>query len=421
MPNTNLKTVLVTTYAVNPYKGSEDGMGWNFILQIARYQRVIAVTRPNNQPAIDRYWDEHPELEPLRQRVQFLYFDWPAWLRFWKKGPLLSMIYYYGWQLSLAIWLLRKNLPVDLVHNVNFHNDWTPTFLWLLQKPLVWGPIGHHPPIPQSSLRLYGWKAWLQDRLLWGLKQAFWTLDPFLRLTKHRAAHVLCMNQAAAGALHLPAQQYTIVPSVASPSVGYVTDSTDGFRVLSVGRFVPLKGFTTTVQAFARFYHQLNPVEQQQTRLTLVGSGPAEPLVRQLIDQEGITHCTDIINWLPKDEVAACYRSASVFLFPSHEGAGMVVAEAMSYGLPVICWDNEGPGRFVHPESSLRVSDRDIEEGAAQMAQRLNDLFRSPVLYKRERRLALYRFDTAFNWSIRGEQIRQIYQTVLSNTHSLAN
>lgn len=419
----SLKTILATAYAVNPYKGSEDGMGWNFILQIARHQHVIAVTRPNNQEAIDRYWAEHPELNELQQRVQFLYFDWPYWLRFWKKGPLLSMIYYYGWQFTLAIWLRRKKLPVDLVHNVNFHNDWTPTFLWLLGKPLVWGPVGHHPAIPKNALREFGRKAWLQDRALWTLKGTFWKLDPFLQLSKRRAAHILCMNQAAADALNLPAHTYSIVPSVASEPVTDFANSgdTNYFHVLSAGRFVALKGFTSTVRAFARFYHQLTPADQQRTRLTLVGSGPAEARIRTLIEAEQIGACTDIIHWLPKAGVAACYQAASVFLFPSHEGAGMVVAEAMSYGLPVVCWDNEGPGRFTHPDSSLRVTAMDLTTGETQLAARLHSLFHSPQLYQHEQQLARQRFDTAFNWSVRGDKLRQIYDTVLANNSSTVN
>ncbi|MBO0949646.1 glycosyltransferase [Fibrella forsythiae] len=419
-----MKTVLATAYAVNPYKGSEDGMGWNFILQMARYNRVVAVTRPNNQPAIDRYWAEHPELTELQQRTRFLYFDWPYWLRFWKKGPLLSMIYYYGWQLSLAIWLRRQRLTVDLVHNVNFHNDWTPTFLWLLGKPLVWGPVGHHPAIPDVALREFGWKAALQERVLWAVKQTFWKLDPFLRLSKLQASHILCMNQAAADVLHLPASQYSLVPSVASAPVSVSSSGRAGstlFRVLSVGRFVPLKGFTSTVRAFAYFYHQLAPDDQQRTQLTLVGSGPAEPLIRQLIADCGIGHCVEIINWLPKEAVAACYQSASVFLFPSYEGAGMVVAEAMSYGLPVLCWDNDGPGRFVHPDSKLRVSCQVLEVGEMQLANRLDSLFHHPSFYEHESQLALQRFKTNFNWSVRGEQLRKIYTAVLLAKRSAAS
>lgn len=418
-----MTTVLVTTYAVNPSKGSEDGMSWNFILQIARFQRVIAVTRPSNQAAIDQYWAQHPELNDLRQRIQFLYFDWPTWLRSWEKKPLLSIIYYYGWQLTLAIWLRQKKLAVDLVHTVNFQNDWSPTFLWLLDKPLVWGPVGHHPTIPPDALRDYGWRAQVQDRLFSSLKRLFWKLDPFRQLNKQQAAHILCMNQAVANALNLPRPQYTIMPSVASEPVNCspAGATSDCFRVLSVGEFVTQKGFTTTIRAFAIFYQLLSPAEQLRVRLTLVGHGPQESLIRQLVAVEGIAHCTDIINELSKAATAECYRSASVFLFPSHECTSTVVAEAMSYGLPIICWDNDGPGQFVHPDSALRVSAQTMDIGIAHMALRLNDLFCSPETYCRESQLAKERFETAFSWSVRGEQLRRIYDTVLSKSPSFAN
>ena len=65
-----MKTVLMTAYAVNPYKGSEDGMGWNFILQAARFQRVIAVTRRNNGPHIERYLAENPAAASSRRQRQ---------------------------------------------------------------------------------------------------------------------------------------------------------------------------------------------------------------------------------------------------------------------------------------------------------------------------------------------------------------
>ena len=44
-----------------------------------------------------------------------------------------------------------------------------------------------------------------------------------------------------------------------------------------------------------------------------------------------------------------------LFSFPSHEGAGMVVAEAMSFGLPVVCLNNEGPGEFITTNCGFAV------------------------------------------------------------------
>ena len=79
----NPKTILATCYAVNPYKGSEDAMGWNFTYQIARYNKVIAITRENNKPAIEKFMTENTDT--VYQKITFLYFDLPYWMRFWKK------------------------------------------------------------------------------------------------------------------------------------------------------------------------------------------------------------------------------------------------------------------------------------------------------------------------------------------------
>jgi len=417
-----MKTILITAYALNPFKGSEDGMGWNFIWQAAKHHRIIAVTRRNNRPHIERYLQQNTQQPQQANRITFYYFDWPDFLLKWKKGPLLSMIYFYAWQLTLALWLLKKRLAADVVHNLNFHNNWTPTFLWLLGKPLVWGPVGHHPKIPKNFLLpVYGKIAYLKDRFLWGMKNAFWKLDPFLSLSARKASQILCMHPEAAQKLHLQPNQYSILPSVATEAPGHnpaQQQDKKGFCVISAGRFVPLKGFDVTIRAFGRFYRSLQPAEQQHVSLMLVGSGPCKPLLQQIIAQEQIENAVQIIEWLPRAELQGLYKQASAFLFPSHEGAGMVVAEAMSYGLPVLCWNNCGPGRFVHPASGLKVNYGTYNDGVTQFSEHLLRLFRSKDFYLQETGLATQQFNTHFDWNIRAGQLRHIYQTAC-NSHTV--
>jgi hypothetical protein len=170
-----MKTILATAYAINPYKGSEDGMGWNFILQIARFQNVIAITRENNKAYIDKYMEEHPHAD--YSKIQFLYFDLPYWMRFWKKGSRGAMLYYLLWQKAIIPFIKKQALHFDIVHNLNFHNDWTPSYLWKLNKPFVWGPIGHHPLIPKQYLQAYAFKHVIKDRLTWLVKKYFWNIS----------------------------------------------------------------------------------------------------------------------------------------------------------------------------------------------------------------------------------------------------
>ncbi|MGI4864395.1 MAG: glycosyltransferase family 4 protein [Janthinobacterium lividum] len=411
-----MNTVLITAYAVNPYKGSEDGMGWNFILQAARFQRVIAVTRHNNGPHIRRYLAANPALAAQAANVEFLYFDLPAWTRWWKKGPLLSLIYFYMWQLGLAVWLRHRRLPVDVVHNLNFHNDWTPSFLWLLGRPMVWGPIGHHPPIPRTHLAQYGRRALLKDQLIGSLKHVFWAADPFLRVTRRRARQVLCMNSAVAPRLGLLRSRYEIVPSVAIdlPAASSAPAPKTSFTVMIAARMVPLKGFDMVIAAFAAFYHALPAAEQPLARLLLIGSGPEEDRLQRLLHAHQLTTCAVHRPWLDRQELLEVYREASVFFFPSHEGAGMVVAEAMSYGVPVLCYQNEGPGELTPTASSLKVPYGTFAQNAADFAERLRWLHDSPALLAAEATLAYRHVAQHHTWEQRGQQLRRIYQQALA-------
>lgn len=415
-----MKTVLITAYAVHPYKGSEDAMGWNMILQALRYHQVIAVTRKNNRAAIEQYIQAHPQQAEEFERLRFLYFDWPSLLLFWKKGPLSAMFYYYGWQLTLALWLKARRLQFDLVHNLNFHNDWTPSFLWLLGKPFVWGHVGHHTKIPrQYLLPVYGKAAYMKDRLLWAIKHICWYADPFLWLCRKKAAVIICMNRQSVTKLRLT-HNYIVHPSVAAGEAAAEAPARQGnaFRVLSAGRFVSLKGFDITVKSFALFYHALPAIQRQNVTLTLAGSGPAEAMLKKMVQNEGIAHAVTFISWVPHQAMENLYSQANAFLYPSHEGAGMVVPEAMRHALPVLCLQNSGPGQLVHPQSALIIPQGSYQLTTLELAARLKQLLQNKAMASAEQHLSATRYYQLFRWSVRGDMLKNIYDYATGKSNS---
>lgn len=404
-----MKTILATAYAVNPNKGSEDGMGWNFILQIARFNRVIAITRENNRAPVEAYMLANPN--PIYNNIQFHYFDLPYWMRFWKKGGRGAMVYYSLWQRGIVAFVRRKQIQADIVHNLNFHNDWTPSFLWKLNKPFVWGPIGHHPFIPKTYLGFYSWKAHLKNISTWCVKQYFWQVSPSLNQTRRHADHVLCMNSSVPGTLGLESR-YSILPSVATNDGGWIKpeDRGDQFTLISAGRFVALKGFDLTLRAFAGFYQQLNEPDRLRCKLKLIGSGPEESKLRALAHTLGIGECTEWISWLPRTALMEQFQQASAFLFPSHEGAGMVVAEALSFGLPVICLDNEGPGQFIHKGCGTAIPKGTVAETLQGLTAAITELYCNPAVCHAMSYAARKHFENQFHWDRRGEKLEKMYQ-----------
>ncbi len=407
-------TVLVTAYAVNPYKGSEDGTGWNIIRHVAAHTPVIAITRKNNAPAIQHYLQQHPL--PPHVSLHFAYYDLPKWMRFWKRGERGAMVYHYLWHMGVVHFIRRRRFSFDIAHHLNFHNDWTPSFLWQLGKPLVWGPIGHHHKTPAAWLEPYGLRAYLTDRSLWLLKQMFWRLDPFLKISMNKARKILTMNSSVAKVLPLPSDKEVRIPQVAAepPVLRDDVASCSKFRVLSIGRFVALKGFDVTIGAFARCWNRQSSAWRSRMELVLIGRGPEEQRLRQMVKDLGMpSSVVRFVPWLDRAELPEYYNSASVFLFPSHEGAGMVVIEALSYGLPVLCFRNYGPGEFTDDRCAIRVPYTTYEASIEAFAQGLDRLMHHGHLRKEMGEAARLRYQQYYTYSIKARHIYNTYKEIM--------
>lgn len=112
-------------------------------------------------------------------------------------------------------------------------------------------------------------------------------------------------------------------------------DENGRFEILSVGRFVKLKGYETLIRSLARLINR-----GMKVHLTLVGSGPELAPSKELSRQLGIAESVSFIGRVPHEEMAQIYQQADAFVLPSFtEGMSLAVLEAMSSGLPIIATD----------------------------------------------------------------------------------
>jgi 1,2-diacylglycerol 3-alpha-glucosyltransferase len=105
----------------------------------------------------------------------------------------------------------------------------------------------------------------------------------------------------------------------------------EGDRLLIfVGRLGLEKNIDLLVEATAL-------LKTPATRLLLVGNGPHRPDLERHIARLGIADRVTFTGYLQRDDVAAAYAASEAFFFASlSETQGLVVAEAMASGLPVI-------------------------------------------------------------------------------------
>lgn len=411
-----MKTILITAYAINPYKGSEDGTGWNWVNEISKRNKVIAITRENNQAHIERYLAENDL--PHAENMQFVYYDLPYWMRFWKKGGRGALLYVYMWQFFMPFFIWKEKLQFDIAHNLNFHANWIPTFLWLLRKPLVWGPVGHHHKIPKDYLLKSATKKdYYIDRLKWYTKCFFWNFDPFLKISKYSSNAILGVNSSAAKVMN--SKKVVVIPAVANNSIPHIMKiANKQLNIISVGRFVHLKGFDMAIRAFAKCYH--HQPEDKKPSLTLIGKGPALGQLIALAKELNVRQAVDFINWIEREKLNDYFAKADIFLFPSHEGAGMVVPEALSFGVPVIAYDNYGPGEFLNKTCGIKIPYTNYEQSVSDFAKAINDVIESPWLLETLSEGAYKHFAAHLTWKRRGEQIQEIYNRILAPSKDIA-
>lgn len=79
-------------------------------------------------------------------------------------------------------------------------------------------------------------------------------------------------------------------------------------------------------------------------KISVAGDGPDRDKFLRLIKKENVTRKFIIRGALEKQELKKHYLNSSIFISTSRwEGFGLVITEAMSFGLPIISFDNHGP------------------------------------------------------------------------------
>lgn len=239
-----------------------------------------------------------------------------------------------NYEISLALGLERRRLDAlmreedfDVVH---FHTMWTPLLPFqVFRRSRAANVATFHdtaPRTPTGAVLRALFRA-IGRRLLPRL-DAVVTVSPapLEHLSAARGVHVHIVPPCT------DLRRFAETP----PSQRKHTDGR--IDILFLGRLEKRKGAMLLLQAYRRLCADNLPV-----RLLIAGGGEDEPMLRHFVREHGLTE-VEFIGAFDTEKTPGLYAGCDIFCAPSPYGEsfGIVVAEAMASGKPVVAAANAG-------------------------------------------------------------------------------
>ncbi|MEZ5974930.1 MAG: glycosyltransferase [Planctomycetota bacterium] len=396
--------VLATAYACEPGFGSESGIGWHWALEIARRNRLTLITRENNVEAVRK------GAAAAKVEMNVVGFDLPPWIRKFKRGGRGAVAYFAMWQNALAerVMEIHAKDPIDLTHHLTFASSWIGSGLAKVDLPFVWGPVGQHPRIPDDAILardiVFRTREVLKQRI-----RKKGARSKGMQATLDAADVILSLGNEFSDRIP-EAYRYKALHMLAAGVDDFDFNQLDfkrnkTFEILFVGRLTDLKGVHLALEAFGKLRYR-----QPRTRLTFIGDGERRLSLKKRTRELGLGDAVRFLGHVPHSRVFELMRKADLFFFPSFEGGGMVVLEAMACGLPVLCLDRGGPGEMVAHNNGMAIPYRGFDDTVTALAMGLEHLVTNEELRSHMARNGARWVAKTGTWTVKGDQLEAIYR-----------
>ncbi|MEI3461827.1 MAG: glycosyltransferase [Bacteroides eggerthii] len=401
--------ILINCYACSPYKGSEPGMGWNFIKSLCRLHELHIITESKFQQDLNQYFEEHPEEKPF---YHFYFIEKERHKKLRKIWPPSYYWFYKAWQKKALI--LAKTLDqkenFDVIHQLNMVGYREPGYFYKLNKPLVWGPIGGMCISPWCLLPSTG----IYGTLYYGFRNLINIYQMHFKTRVRSFAKSSSAIISATQDNHDRILKRWGKESIIIPEVGMLEDkqkkqisprSNNILKIAWSGQHTPGKALNLLLEAISISNLKDN------IELHVIGQGKYTLRWKRLAKRY---HLNNIIwhGWVKREEAISIMKECNLFCITSiADLTSTVLLEALSYGLPVIALNHCGFSNVITIDCGIKIDIHSKKQVVNDFAQAIKTIYNNEEWRIQMSQNALKRASD-FTWEEKATQIDNIYHQI---------
>lgn len=401
--------ILVNCYACSPYKGSEPGMGWNFVKSLCHLHELHIITESKFQSDLNRYFEEHPE---ERVFYHFYFIEKKRHKKLRKIWPPSYYWFYKAWQKKALILAktLDKKENFDVIHQLNMVGYREPGYLYEVGKPLVWGPMGGFNITPWRllpSMGVYG-TLFYGFRNLINLYQMYFSKRVNKAIAQSKA--IICATDDDANAL----KKLWKKPGIVIPEVGFIPMAQsinilhriNKLKICWSGLHIPRKSLNLLLEALT-VCSLKNEIE-----LNVIGEGICTSKWKRLSEKLQLEN-VHWHGWVTRDKALQIMQQSHLFVITSlSDATSTVLLEALSLGLPIVTLNHLGFSNVVTNDCGIKIDIKSKQQVVNDLAKAIEKLYYNETERIRLAQGALKR-STDFTWEEKAAQISNIYQQIV--------
>jgi len=406
--------VLAVAASTHPDRGSEPGLGWGWIEALAEQHDLWVITgeREGNREAIERRLAEVPE---AAKHIHVHFIPRPDGPRLERVFPPYYYRLYRRWH-EKAYDLAKRlaaEVRFDLAHQINMTGYREPGFLWKLDLPFVWGPVGGTANVPLRFASVLGPGPFCYHLAKTVVNNVQLRYHPRVRQALRRADGFVTSNSTERHAfLHVWGKNSAVIPDTGPPRQDL--PGRDGrepgvFRIAWNGIHVSRKALPLVLRAVRRLPPGL------EWHLDILGEGPMTRRWTRLADRLGVGQRCTWHGWVTTARAREVVAGADVLaLLSLHEGMPTVVVEALAMGVPVVCLDICGQGDLVDSTCGIRIPPTSTDKVIAGATDGLRSLANDPARLATLRGGCLRRI-AACSWEEKVARMNGVYADAMRN------